>query len=80
VESQLEDGSYSFHGSQHYSKALQEDLLACHKGKKDIRTGHFKYWKICLNINGNAHYDQTYAPVVSWTSIQGVFATATTFK
>jgi hypothetical protein len=80
VDRQLEDGSYSFNGSQHYSKALQEDLLAYHTGKKDIRTDQVKKWKAHLNINSSAHYDQTYMPVVSWTSIQVVFATATTFK
>lgn len=44
------------------------------KQKRDIRTREIKKWKVRLNIDGSCmkegeHYDLTYAPVVSWSSI-----------
>jgi hypothetical protein len=66
LKGQFEDEKYSFNCSHHHhSKALQEDLLAYHTGKRDIRTGQVKKWQARLNINGSAHYNPTYMPVVS---------------
>ena len=45
------------------------------KRKRDIRTRQVKKWKARLNIDGSrmkqgVHYDQTYAPVASWSSVR----------
>ena len=45
------------------------------KRKRDIKTNKVKKWKARLNIDGSrmkpgVHYDQTYSPVVSWSSIR----------
>ena len=42
--------------------------------KRDIKPGTIEKYKYCLNIDGScmkqgAHYDQYYAPVASWSSI-----------
>ena len=47
--------------------------------KRDIRTGIIKKWKARLNIDGSKmikgkHYEHTYAPVASWTSIRLLLA------
>ena len=44
------------------------------KRKRDIKTRQVKKWKARLNIDGSrmkqgVHYDQTYAPVASWSSV-----------
>jgi hypothetical protein len=45
------------------------------KRKRDIKTQQVKKYKARLNIDGSKmrpgeHYDQTYAPVASWTSVR----------
>ncbi len=47
--------------------------------KRDIKSRSIKKYKARLNIDGSRmqkglHYDQTYAPVVSWTSIRLLLA------
>ena len=51
------------------------------KRKRDIKTRQVKKYKARLNIDGSRmipgeHYDQTYAPVASWTSVRLVLALA----
>jgi hypothetical protein len=45
------------------------------KRKRDIKTRQIKRWKARLNIDGSRmkqgeHYDETYSPVASWTSVR----------
>jgi hypothetical protein len=49
------------------------------KRKRDILSRQVKKWKGRLNVDGSRmqkciHYDQTYAPVASWTSIRTLLA------
>ena len=49
------------------------------KRKRDIRTRQIKKYKARLNIDGSRmkhgeHYDMTYAPVASWTSVRLLLA------
>jgi hypothetical protein len=49
------------------------------KRKRDILSRQVKKWKARLNVDGSRmkkgiHYDQTYAPVASWTSIRTLLA------
>jgi len=49
------------------------------KRKHDILSRQVKKWKARLNVDGSRmkrgiHYDQTYAPVASWTSIRTLLA------
>ena len=51
------------------------------KQKRNIRTREIKKYKARLNIDGSKmkhgeHYDQTYAPVASWTSVRLLLALA----
>jgi hypothetical protein len=51
------------------------------KRKRDIRTQMVKKYKARLNIDGSrmkpgVHYDETYAPVASWTSVRLLLALA----
>ncbi len=51
------------------------------KWKRDIKTHEIKKYKARLNIDGSKmkpgeHYDQTYAPVASWTSVRLLLALA----
>jgi hypothetical protein len=51
------------------------------KRKRDIKTQQIKKYKARLNIDGSRmkqgeHYDQTYAPVASWTSVRMILALA----
>ena len=50
--------------------------------KRDIKTQEVKKWKARLNFDGSRmrrgeHYDQSYAPVTSWSSIRLALAIAT---
>ena len=45
------------------------------KRKRDIKPGHIKKYKACLNIDGSrmkqgVHYDHSYTPVASWSYIR----------
>jgi Reverse transcriptase (RNA-dependent DNA polymerase). len=49
------------------------------KRKRDILSRQVKKWKARLNVDGlrmkkGVHYDQTYAPVASWSSIRTLLA------
>ena len=50
--------------------------------KRDIKTQEVKKWEARLNFDGSRmrrgeHYDQSYAPIASWGSIQLALAIAT---
>jgi Reverse transcriptase (RNA-dependent DNA polymerase) len=51
------------------------------KRKRDIKTQEVKKWKARLNFDGarmrhGEHYDETYSPVTSWTSVRLLLALA----
>ena len=50
--------------------------------KRDIKTQKVKKWRARINFDGSrmrkrVHYDQSYAPITSWSSIQLALAIGT---
>lgn len=83
MDGQLEDGNYSIFPRIQVPKG--QIVLAAvwaMKRKRDLRTVEIKKWKARLNIDGSKmfkglHYDLTYAPVASWSSVRLILALAT---
>ena len=75
VDDQMANGNFSLvkRSSVPKGKAILPAVWQM-KRKRDIRTRQIKKHKAHLNIDGSRmkhgeHYDLTYAPVASWTSI-----------
>ena len=86
VDDQLKENNFTIvHRSKvPQSKSVLPAVWAL-KRKRDPGTGKVTKWKARLNIDGSrmkrgVHYDQTYSPVASWTSIRLVLAMAATFN
>ena len=76
ISDQMENGNFSIvpRSGVPRNKSILPAVWSM-KRKRDIKTQQVKKWKARLNIDGSRmkpgiHYDQTYSPVVSWTSIR----------
>ena len=80
VEDQMKNGNYSIVNKNDVPKS--STILPAvwqMKRKRDIKTREVKKYKARLNIDGSkmrpgVHYDLTYAPVASWTSVRLLMA------
>ena len=76
IDDQMENGNLSIvpRSSVPRDKSILPAVWSM-KRKRDIKTQKVKKWKARLNIDGSrmkhrVHYDQTYSPVVSWSSVR----------
>ena len=75
-DDQLSNGNFTIHHRSEVPEgATVLPAVWQMKRKRDIKTRRIKKYKARLNIDGSRmrpgiHYDQTYAPVVSWNSIR----------
>jgi hypothetical protein len=80
VEDQMSNGNFTvLHVSDVPEGATVLPAVWQMKRKRDIKTRMVKKWKARLNIDGSrmqhgVHYDQTYAPVASWSSVRLMLA------
>ena len=76
VDDRMKDKNFSVtHKNKIPKNALVLPAVWALRRKRDIKTGKIKKYKARLNIDGSRmkqgiHYDQSYAPVVSWNSIR----------
>ena len=72
----MDNGKYSIKPKSHVTTVATILLGVCQMNiKQDIKTRAIKKWKERLNIDGYRtkkwiHYEQTYAHVASWNSMQ----------
>ena len=75
IDDQLENGNFMIMKRQDVPRGVAVlPAIWQMKHKCDILSQQVKKWKARLNVDGlkmqkGIHYDQTYAPVASWTSI-----------
>ena len=83
MDSQLQDGNFEIvHRSKIPNGAKVFPAVWQMHRKRDIATQQIKKWKARLNFDGSSmkkgvHYEQSYAPVASWSSIRLALAIAT---
>ena len=83
MDSQLQDGNFEIaHRSKIPSGTKVFPAVWQMRRKRDIATQQIIKWKARLNFDGSSmkkgvHYEQSYAPVASWSSIRLALAIAT---